>query len=60
MDYIARSPAVADNVAVFPEPVDDRIAKEVLYFKLSGGRRGAAQDHKPVQFVFVYTCTVPY
>ena len=25
-----------------------------------GGRRGAAQDHKPVQFVFVYTCTVPY
>ena len=31
-----RSPAVADNVAAFPEPVDDRIAREVLNFKLSG------------------------
>ena len=31
-----RSPAVADNVAAFPEPVDDRIAREVLNLKLSG------------------------
>ena len=22
--------------------------------------KGISQDHKPVQFVFVYTCTVPY
>ena len=32
-----RSPAVvADNVAAFPEPEDDRIAREVLKLKLSG------------------------
>ena len=32
-----RSPAVvADNVASFPEPEDDRIAREVLKLKLSG------------------------
>ena len=36
MDFTPRSPAVADNVAAFPEPVDDRIAKEVLKLKLSG------------------------
>ena len=49
------SPEVADNVAAYAEtmderlavvnPVDERIAKEeVLYFKLMGGRRGAAQQ----------------
>ena len=31
-----RSPVVADNVAAFPEPEEDRIAREVLNFKLSG------------------------
>ena len=31
-----RSPVVAVNVAAFPEPEDDRIAREVLKLKLSG------------------------
>ena len=64
MDYIARSPAVADNVAVFPEPVDDRIAREVLYFKLSGAegeqRRITSQSSSCLCTLVLYlTCAPP-
>ena len=64
MDYIARSPAVADNVAAFPEPVDDRIAREVLYFKLSGAegeqRRITSQSSSCLCTLVLYlTCAPP-
>ena len=50
-----RSPAVADNVAAFPEPVDDRIAREVLNLKLSGAE---GEQRYSISNPRLYMCTV--
>ena len=49
-----RSPAVADNVAAFPEPEDDRIAREVLKLKLSGAE---GEQRYSISNPRLYMCT---
>ena len=50
-----RSPTVAVNVAAFPEPEDDRIAREVLKLKLSGAE---GEQRYSISNPRLYMCTV--
>ena len=60
MDFTPRSPAVADNVAAFPEPEDDRIARDVLDLKLSGAEGEQRRTTSQLCCVHLYcTCTPP-
>ena len=60
VDFTPRSPAVADNEAAFPVSVDDRIAREVLYLKLSGAEGEQRRTTSQLCCVHLYcTCTPP-
>ena len=51
-----RSPAVvADNVAAFPEPEDDRIAREVLISSSRGPKGSSAIIYPTLAAVHVYS-----
>ena len=50
-----RSPAAANNEAASPEPEDDRIAREVLNFKLSGAE---GEQHYSISNPRLYMYTV--
>ena len=50
-----RSPAAANNEAASPEPEDDRIAREVLHFKLSGAE---GEQHYSISNPQLYMYTV--
>ena len=49
------SPAVADNVAASPVPVDDRIAKEVLILSSWGPKGSSAIIYPTLAAVHVYS-----
>ena len=50
-----RSPAVADNVAASPVPVDDRIAKEVIISSSGGPKGSSAIIYPTLAAVHVYS-----